>query len=359
MDVRFWPPLKLLACARVGRGILYTFDWDTLARSSGDYIQQIEDKISTFLLSAVETFTQLQSESTNSTDQNNQMSLSKIKKLLLGMTMILRSEIVNWFCCHRFTLSWSRNFIVRNTLSWYSYGIINRFETARGLIQNERLNIMLRFTFAYKYYFEEDVQRIWTNMSERDRHSVRIIGKYSISIRYWLNALEHRSALDWTDISLNIKEEEFFVGNCFGIRYYFTKLLSRDIRYKCILSCLEHDCLHAFDLYCCLSELNADELNQMFTRLPQDILCKVFQSFLHWPFQIIFLEVINRFQTHITEDIYFALIRELIDKVSEPWQDYAYEDILKYLWNVLSPKYSPGVVRYLKKVNGIVRICAN
>ncbi|GFU26798.1 uncharacterized protein NPIL_246281 [Nephila pilipes] len=347
MDVCFWPPLQLLACARAARGIVYAFDLKTLNYGNYD-IKLVKEKVSRIRIPVV---TRIASKLTNSANQKNSLPLpTNIQTQLIGTVLELGLEIDKWF--QNNLLASQNNFDVRNTLSWRSIGIIDSFKTARVLIRNDSFSIKNKFYVARKYYFEEDAQRLWPKMTADQRFQIRRFSTVSVSYQQWLRALDNNTDLDWEQISLNIENEEFFCNNYVGIPYFFTRLQGREVRYKCIRSCLAHGLLRPFDLYFCLHQLKAEELNDVFTRLPKNLMHKVFESFLYWPLQIIFLDMVNSFKAHINGYIFFSLICVLLDKLQFGWEDHTYVDLFKHFWNALSSQYSS----FVKKRQILVRV---
>ncbi|GFU09025.1 uncharacterized protein NPIL_462011 [Nephila pilipes] len=337
MGVSFWPSLELIAYARLARGILYTFDFETLKCNfkidgiiSDDYIKRIKDKISTCKIPAFETIlTRFALEPINITNQQIYLPLpKKIQEKLVRIVLALVTEVKLWFDCHTDTNLYKLNFDVWNTLSWLSSGIIDRLETARILIRDENVDVGERFYFACKYYFEEDAHALWKKYPET-KDILEFMCIWTDSARYWKNALMGGTALNWEQISLSNKT--FFIRNLMGIRCCFTRLQGLEIKFECIESGLISGWMHHCDLYYCLSQMNVDELRFVFRRLSQYQLCKMFKCFRLWPFQLMFLDILNSFKTYITDDILHDLISFLKKKEKEPHQDYAYADILRLL----------------------------
>ncbi|GFT16858.1 uncharacterized protein NPIL_184921 [Nephila pilipes] len=363
MDVRFWPPLQLLAYARAALGILYTFDSETLVSKCYD-MGEVKEKVSTIRIPVFDSsFSNIAYEPTNSTDHQNYHPLpNKMGNKLVHLTFELWLEIGDWYLENEDELLISDTYFdVRNILSWRSTGVIDGIETARGLIRNEALNIMHRFLFACEYYFEEDAQKLWTNMLECDRLEFRMKWQNHEDKRHWLSALENRTALDWEQITLNARDDEFFITNRKGIAYFWTRLQDQEIRYNCIVCCLEIviRILSPLDLYFFLFQLKADELNDVFTRLPKYLLHNAFESFLYWPLQIIFLDMVNSLKPYINGEIFCSLTCVLLDKLESRWQDYDYVDLLKNFWNLLSSQYGSFVEKQkiLDKIVKYVLYC--
>ncbi|GFT35686.1 uncharacterized protein NPIL_196731 [Nephila pilipes] len=334
MNIYFWPTLQFLACARSARGILYTFDSETLLHRHYT-MKQIKEKVSAIRVPAYDSSsTRNASEPTNKTNQQIRLPLpTDIQNRLVYIVSELGFEIKIWFfSCRERILKYSINFDARKALSWRSIGIIDRFETARNLIRNENFQRRSRLYVACKYYFEEDAQRLYRNMSSNDRQVIRRKWERSVSMRHWYRALVNNEALDWAQISRNLTDDEFFLRNYDGIPYYFTRLQGREIRYKCIATCLGFKLLRPFDVYFCLHQFNANEFNDVITRLTKYQMLQVFDSFLNWPLQSIFLDVVNSFKTRLDEEIFLSLIAGLLYKLECGREDYEYANIIKIFW---------------------------
>ncbi|GFU35304.1 uncharacterized protein NPIL_288781 [Nephila pilipes] len=358
MNIYFWPTLELLAYARSARGILYTFDSETLLHHNYN-MDQIKEKVSSIRIPIYElSFTRTTSDSTNSTKLQIHLPLpTNIQNRLVHIVSELGLGIKIWFCSRmKRILKYRINFDVRNVLSWRSIGIIDRFETARNLIRNENSQRRPRLYVACKYYFEEDAQRLYRKMSSNDQQVIRRKWERSVSMRHWYRALENRETLDWAQISRNITNYEFFLRNYDGIPYYFTKLQGRDIRYNCIATCLGFKLLRPFDVYFCLHEFQADEINNVLMRLTKYQMLQVFDSFLHWPLQSVFLDVVNSFKARLYEEIFHHLIARLLHKLGCGREDYEYANILKIFWEEL-PSYHSSFDKKqdtLKRVNYVL-----
>ncbi|GFS56132.1 uncharacterized protein NPIL_436931 [Nephila pilipes] len=353
MGIVFQPTLQHIAYVKVARGVLYAMDmgmWTnrlvTLESVMNDYAKIIQEKISTIILPVtVFTLRRLAYKQINSTDKQKYSTLpTKIQKTLAGIVMALGLEIVSWYNPMRTYLN--KKLDIRNILSWSSIGFIDRFETVRVLIQNKDVMIKYRFFLACKYFFEKDVQKLWAIMPEANRTYFEVVYKHSISIQYWLKALTNSTTLDWEQMLHSIGEEKFFNQNFLGIRYYFAKLPGPEIRQRCILTHLKCKWINYSDVYLCLSQLNDEELNSIFTRLSRTHLYYVFRNLLQWPFQFMFLDVIKSFKSHITEKIFHDLIIFILnEKINKARHDHQYVDLLENFWNSMSPHFGYFVER--------------
>ncbi|GFT94143.1 hypothetical protein NPIL_227071 [Nephila pilipes] len=133
-------------------------------------------------------------------------------------------------------------------------------------------------------------------------------------MRHWLRALENRSALDWEQITLDARDVKFFKTSEKGIPYFLTRLKDREIRYRCIVFWLDivTGILSPLDLYFCLHQLNADELIDMFTRLPKDLMHNV-RGLLFIFLALATASVARRPQTILIESLIFLNINSAND----------------------------------------------
>lgn len=347
MTFNFFPSLQIIAYSRIARGILYTFDLEVLKNYFiyGDlvrtcYIQRIREKVCNIVLPTFKALYHSDAP-TESKEKKYLVLPNVIEKKMIGVVMALGLEITKWFEMHQFILD-GNNLDLKNRLIWFSFGIIDRFNTARNYIRDENFSFIDRFILACRYYFEDDVQMLWASMTRENRFN--LAGHYTRtrSMRLWLEIVNTNNSLDWEEISLNEKED-FFVANTLGMRYYFTRLRGHEMRQLCIYNALLRRS-HTFDLYSCLSRINEDELNVILADLPKATLYEFFESFLDWPFQIIFLNVVNNFQHIIDGHIFSHLITvSLNSKIRTGWQDYPYEDLFVSIWNLMSDKYGSYV----------------
>ncbi|GFU35296.1 hypothetical protein NPIL_288751 [Nephila pilipes] len=59
---------------------------------------------------------------------------------------------------------------------------------------------------------------------------------------------------------------------------------------------------------------------------------QIFDSFLYWPLQSKFLDVVNSFKPRLDKEIFLLLIALLLHKLECGWKDYEYANILKIFW---------------------------
>ncbi|GFR14969.1 uncharacterized protein TNCT_227231 [Trichonephila clavata] len=350
MKIKFWPSLELIAHARIAQGILYTFDLEDLKHTflegglrDSEYIAPITKKISEIVLPNYRaTFCRLTAARRKPEDVIMVHLPPEIKRQLRGIVVALGLEIKQWFRSHRFIVRGDSHNLRKN-LTWFSFGVIDRLETARNFIYDEDWDITDRFHLACKYCFEDDLKMLWRNMTTNHRYFVMRLLPRTRNIELYLQTLNTNIPRDWAEISFN-ERRNFFRGNFLGIRSYFSKLRGREIKYQCIYYVLESGNVHHYDLYSCISQLNDDDLYTIRTRLPTAEFCKLFRSFLQWPFQIMFLDVVNFFKQNISNDIFHGVVTFiLLSELGWGFQDHTYVEIFKPFWNLFSAKYEEGL----------------
>ncbi|GFS68001.1 uncharacterized protein NPIL_193571 [Nephila pilipes] len=344
MIIRFWPSLQQIAQVRIARGILSNFEFTNVIPDS-----LFEDELIVL---------QYMHRILSSLDLPN-----VLKNRTMGIIEALSKEIKIWCAGHCVFLI-DANLDYWDRIQWYSHGNINRLETARAFIQDENINIRERFNLACAYYLE-DVRTMWENMSTlyRKYFIARCIS-YRRS-RLWLfPVVLQNSPLDWSRISDIIRLEtvsiydsrHFFFKSDLGLLQVFPKLENAEARFRSILYFIRVRKLHAFDLYLCFSKMEEWELDHMFNRLSTEERLIAFISFLRWPLQGLFFDILKRFGNFISGDLFLGLFKYILrKKFKTDWFDHYYVDLLKDMWTSISAEIQSQIQQdaifpYLKEV---------
>ncbi|PRD21353.1 UNVERIFIED_CONTAM: hypothetical protein NCL1_51964 [Trichonephila clavipes] len=346
MNTKFWPSLQLIAYARVAQGILYTLDLDDLKhkfqieRRGCNYIEEIDEKLSEIVLPTYsEIFSRLTAARRNPEDVINVPLQPQIKKQLRGIVIALGLEVKQWFKSHEFILIGGCNNL-RNKLSWLSFGVIDRLQTARNFIHDEDWNIGERFHFACQYCFEDDVQMLWRSMTAQCRRDTVMELPKTSNMWLWMDTLHRNIPRNWEAISNNPRGTNFFVNNLVGIRSYFPNLRNPEMRCHCIRFALNSENAHNYDLYVCISLLNTGEFSFLRTSLRLTEFRTLLKSFLEWPFQIIFLDLVKDFEIRINQEVFNYVVNFILrSKLGPGFQDHMYVEIFVPFWNSFSAMY--------------------
>ncbi|GFS68007.1 uncharacterized protein NPIL_193591 [Nephila pilipes] len=344
MKIRFWPSLQLIAQVRIARGILSNLKFENnfpdFMRGVGlidlQYMHQI---LSLLNLETV------------------------LKNRTMGIIEVLVKEIASWCSCHRSFLI-EGNLDYWNRIQWYSHGTINRLETARALIQDQNIKIEHRFNLACAYYMEADVRRLWKNMSPGYRHFFTLTKLNNRSRMFWVEALQKNTPFNWSAITLSLmssnisipESSSFSYMDFLGLLQLILKLKNPGSRYKSIRDSIGRKELHPFDFYLCFSQMEDYRLDLMFNCLSMDQRLCVCKTFLHWPLQVLFLDILAKLSRNMSEVFYLALFQIVLnEKFKTEWFDYNYVDLVKQIWSSLSDYIKSKIkedriFQYLKKV---------
>ncbi|GFR14959.1 uncharacterized protein TNCT_227181 [Trichonephila clavata] len=346
MIINVFPSLQLIAYARIAQGILYTIDLGRLKCTflegelgDTEFIQLIAKKISEIVLPTYcSTFSRLTAARRKPEDVLIVHLPNEVKQQLRVTVIALGLEIKQWFESHRFIVI-GDNYDLRNKLSWFSFGVIDRLKTARNFIRDEDIEVGKRFHLACEYCFEDDVKMLWRNMSTHEGSDVERQLLRTRSTELWFDTLLLNIPRNWDKILLN-ERRNFFYGIYLGMRSVFALLRGPAMRYQCIYFALGSGVVHHYDLYSCICLLNSAELNYMLTRLPTSEFCELLTTFLQWPFQLMFIDIVNDLKRHINKDIFHdGATCILCYKLGMEFYDHVYIGIFKRFWNLFSAKY--------------------
>ncbi|GFY51057.1 uncharacterized protein TNIN_22 [Trichonephila inaurata madagascariensis] len=252
-------------------------------------------------------------------------------------------EVEQWYNCHWDFLP-DADFNYLGRICWYSHGTIDYLATARVLLQDVNLNHRQRFILSYKYCLQDE-QRQPEEMFADDLTYVSRIAGLTTTLRSWMDELRSNNPLNWKQITheaefgryYRSKKIQVFSGNYLGLLYYFKKLRSPEVRYRCLYLALEKNSIRPFYLYLCLARLPDYELDALFNRFSERNRYLIIRSFLHWPLQCIFPSIVERFRNRISDQIYLDLFKFILFEIFErELLDYEYVSLVKQLWAPLS-----------------------
>ncbi|GFU09597.1 uncharacterized protein NPIL_590691 [Nephila pilipes] len=342
MNARFWPSLQLTAHVKIALGILQNIEFtevlsDFRFENVVRKLQNVHENLSSLSLPGV------------------------MKKRTVCIVGALVKETKKWYNCHKIFFL-GENLDFWNRIRWHSHGTINRYETARSLVQDENMDIKRRFYLASEYYLEENAQNLWRGMNEECRTD--IISDCCTRIRsLWLEAVLSRNPLDWLQISdiiqndhFPVENRNFILDNPLGFLRVYRRMPTPSARYKSLLHAISSRKLHQYDLYVCLFEMEDHELETFFNRFSTNMRVIVLKTFLHWPFQKLFLIVLERFRSQLWNISYLDLFKFiLLFRFETEWLDYDYVALVKEMWahipsNVQSELKPDAIFPYLNHI---------
>lgn len=325
MNVKFWPSLQLIVMVRIAQEIVHILGINLNKVKHQDYSYNPEGGV------RLETFF-------------NIFSIPRRLVLkLYGIAKTLCLEIKNWYLSHK-DIVLSTDIDLSNEIRWYSYGIIDRFGTAKILIQNENISMVLRFFLACKYFFDDHVHTLWDNLPKLSK--LYVVRQRSLaSNRFWINHVNARETTDSTLMFRGATGTEYFNENYLGIRHYF-KELTPEAKYQCISYGLREGNIHHFDLYLCFSEMNIDEVKNLIHRLSATNRLNMMECFLSWPLQCIFGKMLDQIWDFIPRYCFRNIFHFILRKrVEENWYDIDYVQLVKEIWTLSPLSYKNSLKR--------------
>ncbi|GFT59366.1 uncharacterized protein NPIL_132411 [Nephila pilipes] len=318
MNIKFWPSLHLLASVKIAREILHKFDLKAVKNNFFTTKGEISAEYSSEIISKINELKSGFNSPLFKTDQ------------ILGIVRSLALEVVKWFLSHEDILTDVK--LEFSDIYWYSHGVIDRFETAKNLVEDENIHVKRRFILACKYFFEGHVHALWENMLADEKISLARQRGLVASMRYWISELNNGGITDCIRMFKVAQSDEYFKENYLGIRCYFNKL-EPQVQCRCLTYGITNGEIHHFDLYLCFSQMNVNELRILLYSLRESTRLRVIELFLYWPLQHIFVEVVDqswRFISHYN----FRNILDFIlnDKIFNCWHDVNYQQLLKDIW---------------------------
>ncbi|GFT31153.1 uncharacterized protein NPIL_302011 [Nephila pilipes] len=251
------------------------------------------------------------------------------------------------WCDSHETFLFDSNLDYWNKIHWYSHGTINRLQTAQAFIQDENINIRQRFHLACTYYFEDDVRTLWENMTLGYRTFLMKNIYLSSSRMVWLNTIKRRAPLNWTQITHTVERDNFSAydsrkfsfRNHLGLLHAFSKQESPVARFISLQAAIRSRELPPFDLYLCLIQMEDSEILNTFYHLSENEKYVLIRTFLYWPLQDLFQNVVEKFRNNISNIIYSELFRFILsEKFETRWTDHDYVDLVKAFWAPLSAR---------------------
>ncbi|GFR22218.1 uncharacterized protein TNCT_511221 [Trichonephila clavata] len=330
MNAKFWPSFKLIAMVKVALKILHSFRkrtfldiFEEIKKSSG-YYSKVSSAIQTLLPSS--------------------RFSPAVKKQISGIVRALDLEFARWLQAHAEVLV-GADLDYSKVLCWHSYGVINKLETAKILVQDENIEIKRRFVLACKYFFEDHAHALWVNISDEDK--IHMAGQYCslACMKFWMTKLYNRDMKDSIEMFHNTTDTESFSENYLGLRYYFKKLEPR-ARYQCLSYGLKEGEIHHFDLYLCFAELTINEVRDLLHRLSASKRVRVMELFLNFPLQSIFVEVVHQSWIFIPKHSLRNLLHIIFhERVQKSWYDINYAQLAKELWECSPFPYKSSLRR--------------
>ncbi|GFQ72078.1 uncharacterized protein TNCT_626081 [Trichonephila clavata] len=321
MNIKFWPSLQLTVLVRIAKKILYSLIFRVKERKcfsspKSDVTIKYSRKIASTtkrLLSGLDI-------------------PHSIEKQIFGIIKSLNFEIQEWFFNHCGILHGEDLYFLR-TLCWRSYGIIDKFETAQRLIQDNKIKIKERFDLSCKYFFDDHAQELWRKLPSVERKSITREYDKIECMKYRTDRLSLCKKINSIQMFHYYEFENYFRENHLGLRYYFKELEPKG-QYWCLLYNLTHNGVNHFDLYLCFAEMDIKEIKSLFHSLSDFHRLWVIKSFLRFPLHPLFPDIVTPLWNYISHYNYRNVLSFMIyERIRVRWHDFDYIQLMKYLWH--------------------------
>ncbi|KAL7633062.1 UNVERIFIED_CONTAM: hypothetical protein RMT77_016638 [Armadillidium vulgare] len=228
-------------------------------------------------------------------------------------------------------------------------GRLKRVLANRKLVQDERLDVLLRMGIAIVNCSIEDIKELWRGMSETEKNCIsqrRFINEYPFRRCYW-KYYPWKTVLNYATKDENIDENDILWA-CESAIYCLNEEAFKNIWMRLRLSTKENvveDVLNTVIIYL-LVPFPDFELIEMFRILVcdvdeetlkillQDYTLKTFSLlnlFLPMPNQDLFLKMINILWDKITDGEFYMLLHSIADKIDD-YNCRTYKFLLKEIW---------------------------
>ncbi|GFT16009.1 uncharacterized protein NPIL_378521 [Nephila pilipes] len=258
----------------------------------------------------------------------------RLQKRIIGLMRPISYEITTWLQDHHDVLE-IKTLEPSIEFSWQSNGTINRLKTAKNIMRSEDFSVLMRFRMACIYWSEEDARRLWKDLHPSDRSYIP--DTYLCEQRpIWDNIM-----IDWTSYLESDLDDwtQFFHAplsiycregaTLQGLLFQHLTPQERMLVFKEVMA--ESP---VYKKRFCLSQMTANEREEIFAKEPFQVL----RTFLNWPLQLKFLDVVESIMMQLTKQHFYCLLHEIIsEKIKIQWNDYDYVELLQKLW-----ERSPG-----------------
>lgn len=256
---------------------------------------------------------------------------NSLEKDLLNFVRHISLEVMKWLNTHSKILHDAS--ALRSSVQWKSRGFIDREETAKSLIRNEKLSLRERYALASFYCFKDDAVNLWGQLTWGEKYlvgydypSLGVWNKWMKGERIdWESLADYRVWIGENNIPDNRSWKFFFY---LGVRTLFPKL-SCEKKVQWLHNSLKEEIIDYEEFLFCVSHIENHEKENFFKEYPFHVLV----YFLDWPLQGEFFEVADHLWTKITGMMFFLVLHFIIyEKIVKEWSEFNYFQLLKRFW---------------------------
>ncbi|CAL1294432.1 unnamed protein product [Larinioides sclopetarius] len=283
----------------------------------------------------------------------------KLRKRVLDRVWHVSLEICKWIDYH--TKNSYLGIEAPDDFCWTPQGKIDKRKTAETIIRNERIDIRKRYKLACLYCLEDDIRILWEKMRRTTRKAFyngrdpKLVEQHGLVI-YWTYFIQE------VPLDHNVFEEHDELSNVCAFQCaalegnkiateYFYERLTDDEKKSNIVPCIEYLAMGpnpSTQTYINFPEQDLnDSVYFLFSRLDEEDRFKVFESypllvlksFLSWPRQKVFMELVGLTWQYLPEKDFGILLLEILSKDLDGYKDYNYRELFLEFWDTSPPSY--------------------
>lgn len=279
-----------------------------------------------------------------------------LKSKLLVIIKPIGFEILTWMdfhvrCC-------GSGFVHPGEFCWSSAGTIDRKATAQMLLQNQTLDVKIRYALACIYCLQDDIPLLWQELDESYRYFATNEKRKSFLVKYWSLQMSRKVISDSSSPHVSFVGDTFrnafTFGDVFGNKTaikYILQHFSNEERDGKLTSALEDILLNCSYRSSCFTEM-LDSLFFIFTKMKRDQqidICSkdvhgslvssfILEYFLNWPMQQLFILVAQSMKNLLRDTEYLEILSNILHKMKD-WEDYNYEELYILFWEQVPSEY--------------------
>ncbi|GBN61085.1 hypothetical protein AVEN_188030-1 [Araneus ventricosus] len=344
MDFRLQPSLQHMAAFRTALHLYFDSE-----------IQNMLDDIE--IHGTVGTFDRVRNEHWKMTENLAMEKLHSLPKLLrtrvAKLIQPIQIEIRLWERDHRFIDDQDEEIPLKSLFCWKPDGTIDHEQTAKTFVQNEKMDLKIRFIMACTYFMEKEIFYLWHRIKETGKICKSRLAINS-AVRFWLYYIQDEVKEPWSEM----------IGD-----YYKTPDIRRKdlpIRMSSIFRFLSEEKKQFYlttfgykmyndDFLGCLRQMDRKAQVKLFESQSGGVLLRL----LKWPYQTLFIEIAKTLWCHMSISSFEAVLSRIIFHcILKGFRYFDYVQLFREFWQ-LSPASFQEEMRKDKKFFDVIEATLN
>lgn len=287
--------------------------------------------------------------------ENLEVSQS-IKEDLLQLVGPIGVELSNWIQNHS-AESFPGAVCFPRKIFWTSYGTIDQTETARILIDDEKVNIVARYKLACSYFFATDIPTLWDKIPVSSRN-FNLDYNHSL-INFWASRMAGSPA-NQCFLGEEVSESESLYTCALdaGLRAhnkpaieFALQALSEETKTTILVTTATEvvnrhwisgdQQLKTIELLCFLfSQMDIEEQDKVF----KTCAVKIIDCFTCWLYEDFCLDLLHQVWDYVSENNYVELLEKIAIKIRFGLKNFNYSKFFLRVWQISNSQYKEYAV---------------